>query len=205
MTMALMQNTLVVRPRAPQDDAGLFALFNEVRFLHDASTREPFESCEDMRGWLDGVVAAQRFELIALIGTEVVGFGALYVLGDGQSHSGTLAIGVRGAYQGQGIATILMHMLVATAQIYVGLRRLQLTVFSDNAAAIRLYRKFGFEIEGRHRSFARRGADFVDAFTMARLFGENEAAEPDARGLQRTRQSRALWSTNGGGRWIIAA
>jgi putative acetyltransferase len=205
MTMALLQNTLVVRPRGPQDDTGLFALFNEVRFLHDASTREAFQSCEEMRSWLDGVVASQRFELVALIGTELVGFGGLYVLGDGQSHSGFLALGVRDAYQGQGIGTIVMHMLVATGQIYVGLRRLQLTVFSDNAAAISLYRKFGFEIEGRHRSFARRGADFVDAFTMARLFGENEAAEPDVKGLQRTRHSRALWSTNRGGRWIVAA
>lgn len=197
-------DTLAIGPRGPLDDAGLFALFNEVHFLHHAATREAFASCDEMRVWLDGIVAAQRFELVARIGADVVGFGGLYVLGDGQSHSGFLALGVRGAYQGQGIGTILMHTLVATAQIYIGLKRLQLTVFSDNAAAIGLYRKFGFEIEGRHRSFARRGSDFVDAFTMALLF-EDERVEPDAQGLQRSRHLRAHWSTNRGGRWVLVA
>ena len=39
---------------------------------------------------------------------------------------------------------------------------------SDNAAALRLYRKFGFEIEGTHRGFALRDG-IVDAYAMARL------------------------------------
>jgi putative acetyltransferase len=49
------------------------------------------------------------------------------------------------------------------------LRRVQLTVFGDNGPAIKLYRRFGFEIEGRHRDFIRRGEGFVDGYTMARL------------------------------------
>ena len=34
--------------------------------------------------------------------------------------------------------------------------RIELTVYTDNAAAIALYRKFGFEIEGTHRAYALR-------------------------------------------------
>lgn len=52
------------------------------------------------------------------------------------------------------------------------LRRVQLTVFTGNAPAIRLYRRFGFEFEGLHRSFSRRGADYVDAYSMAVIFDE---------------------------------
>ena len=203
MTPASPVQDLIFRRRGPQDEPGLLALFNEDCFRTAASTREPFASGEDMRLWLDGVAAAQRFEIVALLSDEVVGFAGLYVLGDGQSHSGWLMLGVRQALQGGGIGSILMQMLVATARDFVGLQRLQLTVFSDNPAAIGLYQKFGFAIEGRHPRFARRGDNFVDALTMARLF-DADAAEPDAEKLARLRHTHAAWSVAQGGRWIAA-
>lgn len=195
---------LIFRSRAAQDDSGLLDLFNEESFLHDASVRAPFASCEEMRLWLDGVVAAQKFEITAVLRGEVVGFGGLYALGEAQNHLGWVILGVREAYQGRGIGSILMHMLLATAQVFVGLQRVQLTVFTDNAAATALYKKFGFEIEGRHRRFVRRGTDFVDAFTMALLFNDGEAAQPDAQSLQQSRLARASWSAERGGRWVAA-
>ncbi len=158
------------------DSEGLFALFSEPEFLHDASTRERFESREEMQRWLDGIMAAQRYEIVALLHDEIVGYGGLYVLGDGQDHAGFVMLGVRDAFRRRGIGSVLMHMLVATATHYVGLHRVQLTVFTDNAAAIGLYRKFGFEIEGLHRFFARRGTEFVHALTMARIVEDPDAA-----------------------------
>ena len=47
--------------------------------------------------------------------------------------------------------------------------RLELTVYVDNARAIALYRKFGFEVEGTHRAYALRDGAYVDALCMARL------------------------------------
>jgi putative acetyltransferase len=44
-----------------------------------------------------------------------------------------------------------------------------LTVYTDNAGAIALYRKFGFVDEGVHRAFALRDGVYVDALAMARL------------------------------------
>jgi hypothetical protein len=84
-------------------------------------------------------------------------------------------------------------MLMAAASIMIGLRRVQLTVFGDNDPAIKLYRRFGFEIEGRHRDFVRRGASFVDALTMAKLYDAREAATPNFEalaGIGPARQSR---------------
>jgi putative acetyltransferase len=46
---------------------------------------------------------------------------------------------------------------------------LDLRVYVDNAPAIALYEKFGFEIEGTHRCFAYRDGEYVDAHVMARL------------------------------------
>jgi putative acetyltransferase len=39
----------------------------------------------------------------------------------------------------------------------------------DSVAAIHLYEKCGFVIEGTARAFALRGGEYVDAHTMARL------------------------------------
>jgi len=55
------------------------------------------------------------------------------------------------------------------ADNWLSLTRLDLRVYVDNAPAIALYEKFGFEIEGTHRRFALRNGEYVDAHVMARL------------------------------------
>jgi putative acetyltransferase len=39
----------------------------------------------------------------------------------------------------------------------------------DNEPAIKLYKKFGFEIEGRLRDFSYRNGEYIDAYIMARI------------------------------------
>jgi putative acetyltransferase len=46
---------------------------------------------------------------------------------------------------------------------------LELEVFVDNEPAIRLYKKFGFKIEGTLVEYAFRNGCYVDTYTMARL------------------------------------
>jgi len=67
------------------------------------------------------------------------------------------------------VGTALLAAAIDIADNWMGYRRLELTVYTDNAAAIALYRKFGFEIEGTHRGYAFRNGAYVDAHTMARL------------------------------------
>ena len=62
-----------------------------------------------------------------------------------------------------------MAALTEQADRWLGLRRIELTVWTDNAAAIALYERFGFEREGLHRAFALRDGEYVDALAMARL------------------------------------
>jgi putative acetyltransferase len=75
----------------------------------------------------------------------------------------------RKAYQGQGVGTALLAALLDLADNWLGLRRLELQVYTDNAAAVRLYETFGFLIEGTARQLALRGGVYVDAYSMARL------------------------------------
>ena len=63
----------------------------------------------------------------------------------------------------------MMAALVETADDWLNLKRLELKVHTDNAPAIRLYRKFGFEVEGTLRANAFRGGVYIDSHIMARL------------------------------------
>ena len=84
-------------------------------------------------------------------------------------HVATIGIAVAPEAQGQGVGTALMQAMCDYADRWLGLLRLELTVYVDNAPAIALYRKFGFEIEGRFRGYAMRDGELVDAFSMARI------------------------------------
>jgi putative acetyltransferase len=158
--------------RRPEHAAGLFALFNERQFIERASTRAPLADEHEVNRWLDGIIATQKFEIVALSGAKLVGFGGLYGHGDLHDHCGSLMLGVCESALGRGVGSMLLAILLATAKLRANLRKVQLTVFTDNAPAIRLYRSFGFEFEGLHRCFSRRGDGYVDAYSMAVIFGD---------------------------------
>lgn len=78
-------------------------------------------------------------------------------------------MGVARDCQGQGIGTQLLTALLDLADNWMNLQRVELTVFSDNAPALALYRKLGFEEEGLLRRYALRDGVFVDVCSMARF------------------------------------
>ena len=63
----------------------------------------------------------------------------------------------------------MMHAGIDLADKWLNLTRLELEVYADNEAAIRLYERFGFEHEGVLRRHAFRNGEYVDAIMMARL------------------------------------
>ncbi len=91
-------------------------------------------------------------------------------------HAGQIGMAVRDDWQGKGAGTALMQAAVEIADKWLNITRLELEVFTDNEPAIRLYKKFGFVIEGTLRRFALRDGQYVDVYTMARL------REPSAHG-----------------------
>jgi putative acetyltransferase len=78
-------------------------------------------------------------------------------------------MGVHDEWQGKGIGTELMRAGIELADKWLNLTRLELEVYTDNEAAIRLYERFGFEREGRLRQHAFRDGRYVDSYVMGRL------------------------------------
>ena len=109
--------------------------------------------------------------LVAEIEGEVVATAGLHPAGAAvrRRHAMTLGISVTRQAQGKGVGQALMQALCDYADNWAGVLRIELTVFDDNARAIALYRKFGFDIEGTHRGFAMRNGVYATALTMARL------------------------------------
>lgn len=63
----------------------------------------------------------------------------------------------------------LLAAAIDLAENWLNITRLELTVFVDNAAAIALYEKHGFRIEGESPEFALRVGEYVAVYHMARL------------------------------------
>jgi putative acetyltransferase len=113
-----------------------------------------------------------HYYLVALVDGQVVGqLGLDTEQTPRRRDVASFGMAVHDDYQGRGVGSALMAAMIDLADSWLGLRRLELVVWADNAAAIHLYEKFGFEVEGRGRQFARRAGQLVDALYMARLRG----------------------------------
>ncbi len=111
------------------------------------------------------------FLLVACVDGEVVGNLGLETSPTRPRirHAGSIGMAVRDDWQGQGVGTALMEAALDLADNWLNLTRIELRVYVDNSAAVALYKRFGFEIEGTHRRYAFRDGKYVDAYSMARL------------------------------------
>ena len=108
--------------------------------------------------------------LVAIYDGVVVGSASLHMeKAQRRSHVAKLGMAVADSFSGRGIGTALLTELLNMSDNWLNLLRIELTVFCDNPAAIRLYKKFGFDIEGTMRAYAFRNGEFVDCYAMARL------------------------------------
>ena len=82
------------------------------------------------------------------------------------SHIGHLGMGVVAEYRGQGLGRSLIKAAIDHAKM-IGLRRIELEVYTTNQAAIKLYECVGFQLEGTKRQHARFDDRFEDSHIMA--------------------------------------
>ena len=149
-------------------DAEAVAALQSLPGVRFGTLRLPYPSPEDIAKWLAGQSDHDR-DLVVCSGAEIIAIGGLRRAFGRRAHVGAFGMAVHDGWIGKGIGTRLLTALVDRAENWLGLTRIELTVFTDNAPAIALYRKFQFEVEGTHHRYALRDGVLVDAHTMARL------------------------------------
>ncbi|MCY7314104.1 MAG: GNAT family N-acetyltransferase [Rubrivivax sp.] len=159
--------------RARLEDAEAFAAtMSDPAVLPDL-LQLPYVDAADWRARLaDSLKPGEpRLMLVAEVDGVVVGNAGLAQgsLQMRRRHAMGLGIAVNATHWRRGVGQALMTALIDWADNWAGVLRIELQVFTDNAAAQALYQRHGFVVEGRHRGFALRDGVYADVVSMARL------------------------------------
>jgi putative acetyltransferase len=145
-----------------------FAELMQLPKVRWGTLRLPFASKDQYRKWLesppDGMTA-----IVAVLDGRIVSCASVTQHKGRRSHVGEIGICVHDDFHGRRIGSAMMAALVDVADDWLNLRRLELKVHIDNEPAVRLYRKFGFEVEGTLRADCFRGGIYIDSHIMARV------------------------------------
>lgn len=159
----------VIRPVRVDDARAVYAIRRQPAVMR-FTTAMPEDTLERTARFLSGFGPDDRV-VVAEANGRVIGMAGLHRGRGKQRHAAELGIMVHDDWHGRGVGTALLAHLLAVADGEWRLGRVSLEVMADNPGAIRLYERFGFEIEGRKREAVRRREDAgpVDMLTMGRL------------------------------------
>lgn len=182
-----MQPAYRIRLAEPADAEALLALQCRLDVQTEYMLLEPAEREQEptaLHRRLESQGAAGSFDLLAADGSAVIGWVSVEVPDYRRAaHVGYLVIGVDADRAGQGIGRALIDHAVREAR-QRGLRRLELTVMTDNHHALRLYLGAGFQLEGVRRQSIMRANEWVDEYYLAILLSpltgsDTRAGTPD--------------------------
>jgi L-phenylalanine/L-methionine N-acetyltransferase len=160
--------------RARTADAEAFVQMMSEPEVYGGVLQMPYPDIEVWRKRLEAPASpGAGLHLVAETDGEpmLIGSAGMHASGDSPRRRHVLGLGMTVAkgWQGRGVGTALMAALIDYADRWAGVLRIELSVYTDNAPAIALYRRFGFVEEGVGRAFALRDGAYVDALMMARL------------------------------------
>ncbi len=165
---------IVIRRAEPGDYEAVHQIISGPRATF-GTLQVPYPSVESWRKRLaeppEGFIL-----LLACAGGEPIGMAGIETHPNSprRRHAASLGMTVRDDWQGKGIGTALMQAAVELCDRWLQIRRMELEVYADNASAVHLYEKFGFQIEGTLREFAFRDGTYIDAYVMGRLRPSSE-------------------------------
>lgn len=144
---------VVIRTAVPKDADGIISVFKSVMkekiyTLHDSD--EYKETAKTISKKISKFRKAPgRIFIVALCENEIAGYAA-FNNGDLRKikHSGYLTVFMEKEYRGKGLGKELMKTLIQWGKANKLIRKMTLSVFSNNKNAIKLYKKVGFKVEG---------------------------------------------------------
>lgn len=172
---------ITIRRLESEDYPAMAKLFTFPKVVH-GTMQVPYPSKDEWKSKLAASCSnPDHFQLCAVVDGEIVGSGGITIGSSIRArHSATLGMAVRDDFHGKGIGKALLSALLNQADNWMNLVRVQLDVYTDNAPAIGLYKKFGFVVEGTLHARAFRDGQYVDCYAMARLHPAYAAKSKDA-------------------------
>ncbi|MCA1438818.1 GNAT family N-acetyltransferase [Ensifer sp. IC4062] len=165
--MTANQPELLIRAASATDWEALAAL-RDLPGVRAGTLRLPFARPEQTRKWLENL-AESDMVIVAELDGRIVGLAGLHRHQGRRQHAADLGMSVHDDCRRRGIGRALLEALIEAADRWLGISRIELTVFTDNEAAIALYRQAGFVTEGVLKSWALRDGALADVLVMARL------------------------------------
>ena len=156
-----------VRAMREADAPDIYEIYNQPAFRY-GTLALPYESFEAVKAWASPR-SPRDLHLVAEADGRVIGAAALRPFYGRRAHAAEFWIGVHEECAGRGIGSRLLAAIIDTADNWLNVTRIEMTVFVDNTRAIALYEKFGFAIEGTLRAASFRNGAFADVHCMARL------------------------------------
>lgn len=165
---------MLIREIKPKDAENFMNLIKQVDSEANFMLMEAGErniTAEQQRKQIEHI--GQQSNSTIFIAEQEQGGLAGYLIAIGGSvkrtkHSAHLVIGILKKYRGQGLGKVLFQHLEGWA-INHHISRLELTVVTENEAAVSLYKKSGFEIEGTKRNSLMINETPFNEYYMAKL------------------------------------
>ncbi len=163
----VMEN-VIIRHSEQADIDGVKAIY-ESEVAYGGTLQLPFPSLERWASRLSNLPQG-CYSLVAEYDGEIIGQLGLSVCDNQRrKHVASFGMGVKEAYQGRGVGCQLLQAALMLSDKWLNVQRIELEVYTDNEAAIKLYQKYGFVIEGEAKHYAFRNGEYANVYHMARL------------------------------------
>ena len=158
---------LLIRAIEADDWEDLAVVLNCPDVIYQTN-QPPYISRDSVRDMLENP-PADFHSLVAVVDEHVVGEVTLQLGTGRRAHSARIGVMLHTDYQDHEIDIALLESGIDLAENWLNISRLEVKVFPDNTAALDLYKKFKFEIEGTLHDAVYRDGSFADLLLLARI------------------------------------
>lgn len=164
-----MSGEVAVRVAAADDAEDIRRIYNVYVETSTVTFDLVPRTLADQRAWLAARTGA-HVALVASVGGEVVGFGALSPYKERPAYSTSVedSVYVDVAHHGSGVGRALLAGLVDAAQAS-GFHAVFARIVGGHEASIRLHAGQGFDVVGTEREVGRKFGKWLDVVVMERL------------------------------------
>ena len=168
-----MENTLNIVYREPElEDAKKIVDFynyvgGETTFLSFEKDEYPMDEAGQKEDIISTKEQPASIMILAMDKDEIAGIGTIHSGNKIKArHQGELGIVVAKKYQAKGIGTEMIRRLIDFCKGNGITARIQLDTRCDNEVTVKLYERFGFEIEGRLKNTTLINGEYFDMYVM---------------------------------------